>query len=119
MQVADLASRPLVLREPGSQTRALLELLFAREGLAAQVAMQAETREAMREAVAAGLSVGALFEDEHGHDARLALVALRGVDAKPGVYAVVLKESLGIPAVQAFVDHISLAALRGRARTRR
>jgi DNA-binding transcriptional LysR family regulator len=114
--------RALVLREPGSQTRSLLESQLAREGLVPQVAMHAGTREAMREAVAAGLGVGAMFEDEHGHDARLAMVALQGVDARPGVYAVLLKESLGIPSVRAFVDHIlSVAAVAPspRARARR
>jgi LysR family transcriptional regulator, low CO2-responsive transcriptional regulator len=106
LRIADLASRALVFREPGSQTRSLLESQLAREGLVPQVAMHAGTREAMREAVAAGLGVGAMFEDEHGHDARLAMVTLQGVDARPGVYAVLLKESLGIPSVRAFVNHI-------------
>lgn len=109
LRITDLAARPLVLREPGSQTRALLESLMAGASLTPRVAMDAGTREAMREAVAAGLGVGAMFENEHGHDARLALVSLQGVDARPAVYAVVLRESLGIPSVRAFVDHVDAA----------
>ena len=110
LRIADLATRPLVMREPGSQTRALLESEFARAGLSPRVAMDAGNREAMREAIAAGLGVGALFENEQGKDARLTLVPLKGVEAHPGVYAVFLRESLGIPSVQTFVDHVCSAA---------
>jgi len=110
LRFADLANRPLVMRERGSQTRALLESEFAHAGLSPRIAMDAGNREAMREAIAAGLGVGALFENEQGEDARLSLVPLNGVQARPGVYAVLLRESLGIPSVQSFVDHVLAAA---------
>lgn len=112
LRLADLAGRPLVMREHGSQTRTLLESQLARAGVIPRVAMDAGTREAMREAVAAGLGVGVLFDNEHGHDARLTLVPLQGVSARPCVYAVVLRESLGIPSVRAFVDHVRAGSAR-------
>lgn len=106
LQVKDLAGRPLVMREPGSQTRALLESIMARSALVPAVTLKTGTREATREAVAAGLGIGVMFDDEHGHDVRLALVPLQGTKASPGVFAVTLRESLGVPAVRTFVGCI-------------
>jgi DNA-binding transcriptional LysR family regulator len=68
--------------------------------------MEVGNREALREAVAAGLGVGMLFDNENGEDRRFALVPLQGVPHAPGVYAAALNESLGIPGVQALVEHL-------------
>lgn len=110
--VDDLVGRALVMREPGSQTRALLESLLARAGLSPVSALEMGSREAMREAVASGLGIGVLFDNEHGHDTRLALVPLQGVPSTPAVYAVALPESLGLPAVRRWMDHVRSTAPR-------
>jgi DNA-binding transcriptional LysR family regulator len=123
---AELMGERFVLREEGSMTRRVLEAAFAAEGLAVPAAMVLGSREALKEAVAAGLGVAGLFDDELGADPRLRTVPLVGDLPASGVYAVALRESLEIPAVRAFIDHaagFSLPAVepgrspRGSART--
>ena len=57
-----------------------------------------------------------LFDNENGDDRRFALVPLQGVPHTPAVYAVALNESLGIPGVQALVEHLRARASGSRAR---
>ncbi len=106
LRPADLAALEIIAREPGSQTRALFDETLARAGVKPRVVMEVGNREALREAVAAGLGVGMLFDNENGEDRRFALVPLQGVPHAPGVYAAALNESLGIPGVQALVEHL-------------
>jgi len=56
--------------------------------------------------------VGMLFDNENGDDRRFALVPLQGVPQAPGVHAVALNESLGIPGVQSLIEHLRLGAGR-------
>lgn len=112
VRINDLVGRALVMREPGSQTRALLESLLAQSGVLPASSIETGTREAMREAVAAGLGIGVMFDNEHGHDRRLALVPLQGAPATPAVYAVALPESLGLPAVRSWMDHVRSVSSR-------
>lgn len=102
---AELAGERLLLREQGSMTRRVLEAAFEAERLGMRAAMELGSRETLKEAVAAGLGVAALFDDEFENDARLAAVPLVGHLPASGVYAVALKESLDIPVVRAFIDH--------------
>lgn len=108
LRLSDIASRPLVMRESGSQTRALLEAMLAEAGLDVAEKTELGSREAMREAVAAGIGIGVMFENEQGSDARLTLVPLQEVGARPAVYAVTLRESMGVPAVRSFIEHVRL-----------
>lgn len=103
----ELAGRAFVLREPGSQTRKHLESAFAAENVPLVPAMEIATREAVREAVAAGIGLGAVFEGENGCDSRFVTVPFRALPEASGIYAVALRESLGIPTVQGFFDHIA------------
>jgi DNA-binding transcriptional LysR family regulator len=112
LRPADVAALEIIAREPGSQTRALFDDTLARAGVTPRVVMEVGNRAAMREAVAAGLGVGMLFDNENGDDRRFALVPLQGVPQAPGVYAVALNESLGIPGVQALIEHLRLGAGR-------
>ena len=105
LRPAELFGTPFVMREPGSMTRRILETAFAADGLAPTVAMEIGSREALKEAVAAGLGVGALFDDEFDRDDRLRAIPLVGGLPASGIYAVALRESLEIPTVRAFIDH--------------
>ncbi|MBL8672730.1 MAG: LysR family transcriptional regulator [Alphaproteobacteria bacterium] len=106
VRAAELGAHDFVMREEGSLTRAALEQAFAADRVPLRVRLVLRSREAMKEAVAAGLGIGALFEGEEGQDARLVAVPFVAVPVVTGVYAVTLKESLDIPAVRAFVDLI-------------
>lgn len=108
---ADLAETDLILREEGSMTRQVLEAAFLAAGVVPRVKLVLASREAMKEAVSAGLGVGALFDGELGPDPRLAAVPIEPATARTGVYAVVLPETLEIPTVRSFLD----MAVAGRA----
>jgi aminoethylphosphonate catabolism LysR family transcriptional regulator len=79
--LARLVEEPLILREPGSATRATLERALRAAGLAAEPVLELGSREAVREAVAAGLGVGVVFSGEQPPDPRLRAVPL--ADAGP------------------------------------
>jgi LysR family transcriptional regulator, low CO2-responsive transcriptional regulator len=104
ISLAQVAAGPLVLREQGSMTRLMLERALASHRLAPRVRLEVGSREAAREAIAAGIGIGVVLDGELGGDARLAAVP---IDAPPiigGVYAVALPESLDLPAVSAFIE---------------
>jgi len=60
VSLAELAREPLVIREPGSGTRACLLDLFARAGLTPNVRMELGSDDALRSAVAQGAGVAVL-----------------------------------------------------------
>lgn len=98
----ELSGTPLILREPGSATRALLADAFAGAGLALRVALELGSREAVREAVLAGLGVGVVFARELVPDPRLQSLAIRGADLDATVSLVCLAERRELRAVAAF-----------------
>ncbi|MBI3976191.1 MAG: LysR family transcriptional regulator [Armatimonadetes bacterium] len=57
LAVGDLRGQPLVLREPGSTTRRLIEQAFQARGLAVAATMELEDNEAIKSAVADGIGV--------------------------------------------------------------
>lgn len=104
LSLARLAAGPLVLREPGSMTRLMLERALAAHGAAPQIRLEVGSREAVREAIAAGIGIGVVLDGEAGADARLVAVRIDAPPIRGGVYAVALHESLDLPAVRAFIE---------------
>jgi DNA-binding transcriptional LysR family regulator len=113
ISLEQLAEGPLVLREPGSMTRAMMEAAFAARGLSGRIALEVGSREAAREAVAAGIGISVVLDGEAWLDQRLLAVPILGEAITGGVYAVALPESLDLPAVRAFVGLSADAAGRG------
>jgi LysR family transcriptional regulator, low CO2-responsive transcriptional regulator len=109
LQLSDVAGRPFIMREEGSMTRGVVEACFASEGVQPDVRLVLGSREAIKEAVAVGMGISVFFENEVGADQRLRAVPLATQTMTYGVYAVALKESLGIPTVKGFIDHIPCA----------
>jgi DNA-binding transcriptional LysR family regulator len=107
ISLAQLAAGPLVLREPGSTTRAMLERALAAQGLSAEARLEVGSREAVREAVAAGIGIGVVLDGELGKDERLAPVSIMGPPILGSVYAVALPVSLDLPTVRAFIGRPS------------
>lgn len=70
--LADLACERLLVREPGSKTRAAGEMLLVSAGAAPEQILELHSREAIREAVALGLGVSLFFSTDCPPDARLA-----------------------------------------------
>jgi aminoethylphosphonate catabolism LysR family transcriptional regulator len=100
----ELGGAPLILREPGSATRALLVDALAGPGLVPRVALELGSREAVREAVLAGLGVGVVFARELVPDERLRPLAIIGADLSATVSLVCLGERRELRAVAAFFD---------------
>lgn len=103
ISLKQLADGPLVLREAGSMTRALMENALAARGLAARVVLEVGSREAAKEAVAAGIGIGVVLDGEIGEDRRLRAVPIAGEAIRGSVYAVAQPESLELPAVREFI----------------
>ncbi|WP_341976207.1 LysR family transcriptional regulator [Microbacterium sp. LTA6] len=76
LALADLAGERLIGRERGSVTRASLEEAAADAGVELSYGMVADTREAVLAAVAAGLGIGIVAEDEMLDDPRLVMLDL-------------------------------------------
>ena len=100
--LAELAAAPLILREPGSATRTLLLRALEQAGLTPRIALELGSREAVREAVLAGLGVGAVFEKELVPDPRLRSVTIGDADLGATVSLACLPERRELRAVQAF-----------------
>ena len=94
-----LDREPMLIREDGSMTRALVEKVCARSGVTLASALVMPTREAVKEAVAAGLGLGFVLEGEVGRDARLAAIELVDAPDPIGVYLLCHAEAAELPAV--------------------
>ena len=104
LRLAELAGQRLVLREPGSITRAVLDRALAAAGVQPASTLEIGSREAVREAVAAGLGIGAVFESEFGRDPRLRRLRFRDVDLRAVEYAACLRERRPVRVVHAFFE---------------
>ncbi|AJY64100.1 LysR substrate-binding domain-containing protein [Burkholderia glumae] len=103
ISLAELASTPLLMREPGSTTRRALEDALARLGATPRVAMEIGSREALREAVARGLGVGTVSLSEYVPDeARLRPVRIEGDPVSTHIHVCCLRERRDSRLVDAF-----------------
>ncbi len=100
----ELGDQPLVLREPRSITRSMVDSEFARIGKSPKVAIEVEGREAAREAVAAGIGVGVVSEPEFGMDKRLKALSISDCELAMAEYLVCLKERMRLGAINGFVE---------------
>lgn len=107
LRIEDLAGERLVLREQGSSTRAMLARALAQARVKLGETLEIESREAVREAVAAGLGVGVVAESEFVKDERLATVPFRGTALKTTTYASCLKGRQDIPVLAAFLELVA------------
>jgi DNA-binding transcriptional LysR family regulator len=108
----ELAREPLVLREPGSATRRLLEAHLEAAGLAPRVAMELGSNEAIKHAVEAGLAVavlGARAVAREVADGRLRAARLRPRTLALRFYLVHHKERSHAAVLRAF---LALARVR-------
>ncbi len=102
ISIANLAGRDMVLREPGSVTREEFERARRAAGIELGNVMTIESREAVREVVAAGFGIGVIFAGEFGRDDRLALIGLSERELVVREYVACLAERRQVPGVRAF-----------------
>lgn len=99
----ELARWPLVLREDGSRTRALLEEAVRRAGGTLRPVIEVDGREAMRDVVASGAGLGFVSAAEMGRDDRLVQVPIRGCDLTMTETLVTLRSRRDVPVIRAFL----------------
>jgi DNA-binding transcriptional LysR family regulator len=104
IRLAELAGRAIVARERGSITREVFEAGLAQSGVVAGSLIEVQTREAVREAVAAGFGVGVVFDSEFGTDARFHAIEVSDSDLSVGEYVVCLQERQRLALVRAFLN---------------
>ena len=104
IKLADFAGRDLVVRERGSITREVMEQQLEAAGIVTGQVFDVATREAVREAVAAGFGAGVVFASEAGNDARLVTLAIQGADLTVAEYAICRTERRRVPLIAQFFD---------------
>ncbi len=102
IDLKDLALAPVILRETGSHTRRTIEEEAARNGIRINVVMEADSREAIREAAFEGVGVGVLSRPEFGEDKRLSVLAINGCERQLPESLVCLKDRAHHRLVDAF-----------------
>ncbi len=104
VRLANLAGRDLIVRERGSITREVFETRLAEARVVPGSLIEVQTREAVREAVAAGFGIGVVFEAEFGVDPRFHPIDVADADLSVGEYVVCLDERRRLALVRAFLD---------------
>jgi DNA-binding transcriptional LysR family regulator len=113
VSVAELASQPLLLREPGSTTRRVLEAHLEAAGVTPQVVMELGSNEAIKHAVEAGLGVapvGRRVIAREVADRRLCAVRVRARGFALQFFALHHRDRAHAPVLRAFLT----LARRGR-----
>ena len=105
-----VAGQSLVLRERGSITREVLEQAMAAADVQPGAIVEVQTREGVREAVAAGFGIGAVFASELGDDRRFRRVLVTDADLNVAEYAVCLQERQRVSLVRAFMEQAARLA---------
>jgi len=104
VRIEELAGRRLVLREVGSTTRRLFETAMAQRGLALGEVLEINSREGVREAVAAGLGIGIVSQNEFIGTPRLKALPFSDAELPNVEYIVCLAERRELRLVRAFLD---------------
>lgn len=102
--LAELAGERLIQREEGSVTRAILDRALAAAGIRPGAVWTVGSREGLREAVAEGLGVGAVFRSEVGHDDRVHALSVRNSPLATTEYLACLAERTGDRVIAAFLE---------------
>jgi DNA-binding transcriptional LysR family regulator len=105
-----LARQSLVLRERGSITREVFEETLAAAAVKPGAIIDIQTREGVREAVAAGFGIGVVFESEFGEGERFRALHVADADLAVAEYVVCLQERRRLALVRAFFDAAAAVA---------
>jgi aminoethylphosphonate catabolism LysR family transcriptional regulator len=115
---AALAGQAFVLREQGSMTRHLLERALAAAKVKLGETLVLSSREAVKEAVAAGIGFGIVLDKELGHDPRLAGIELDADNCTAGEYLVAQHDFVELGSLRSFIQSARACYARPKARER-
>ncbi|RED49743.1 LysR substrate-binding domain-containing protein [Aestuariispira insulae] len=106
VELSDLVGRRLIVRERDSATRTVFEQFVYSAGLTFSDMMEIGSREAVKEAVAAGFGVGIIADTELGQDERLKSIAIRGSEMEILEYIVCLRERRSEKVINALFEQL-------------
>jgi aminoethylphosphonate catabolism LysR family transcriptional regulator len=104
VKLADLHGAEILVREEGSSTRRAFAAAVARAKVRPRVVMEIGSREALQEAVAAGLGAAVIIDAERGRDDRLVALPIADTVIEHVEYVACLAERRKLRAVAAFLD---------------
>ncbi|HEU4826314.1 MAG TPA: LysR substrate-binding domain-containing protein [Dongiaceae bacterium] len=110
IKLAELAGQRLLLREPTSNTRQTFDAAIAKANIVLGEVLEIGSREAIKEAVAAGLGVGVIARSELGDDLRLKALAFEGQQITSTEFVACLQERKSSPLVKAFLGVVKETA---------
>jgi LysR family transcriptional regulator, low CO2-responsive transcriptional regulator len=102
--IAELQGVDVVIREPGSVTREVFEASLTQAGVRPGRLVEVQSREAVRETVAAGFGIGVIFESELGRDPAFSPVVVRDVDLGVAEYVACLENRRRLANIKGFLD---------------
>jgi DNA-binding transcriptional LysR family regulator len=98
----ELQGQRMVLREMGSATRRVFEEKLEEAGVRVRRVLEIESREAVRESVAAGMGIGIALEGETHPDRRLHTVEIANAPMMLELEVTCLAERREAPLIKAF-----------------
>lgn len=109
VDIDELRGQPMILREQGSATRRRFEAALAAARVTPRVVLEIGSREAVREAVAAGLGLGVVQESELGEDARIRPARIDGAELQATELVVCLEERRNSPLMRRLAPLVATA----------
>jgi len=107
ISLKQLLKRPLVLREKGSETRKIFDKAALKIKHQSGKVIEVEGREAVREAVAAGLGIGIVSTAEYVDDSRLKMIHVNDLHEKMNEWIVCLKSRTKLHLISALLEIIT------------
>ena len=104
VSLSELATQKVILREKGSNTRFNFESALQESQVELTQVMEISGREGVREAVAAGLGIGVVSENELGADSRLVSLVVSDAELVNQEFVVCLNELRGVDVIRTFLD---------------
>jgi LysR family transcriptional regulator, low CO2-responsive transcriptional regulator len=104
VDIAELQDVDIVIREPGSVTREVFEASLTQAGVRPGRLVEVQSREAVRETVAAGFGIGVIFESELGADPVFRPVIVRDSDLGVAEYVACLENRRRLANIKGFLD---------------
>ncbi|GJL82740.1 MAG: transcriptional regulator [marine bacterium B5-7] len=104
INLEELQSETVILRESGSTTRAILDRSLKRAAIRLQQTIEVGSREAVREAVAAGLGASVIPDSERGADQRFHFIVVANAALSNTEYIACLKTQAGQQPIRSFLD---------------
>ena len=106
----ELAGIPMIMREPKSMTREILERCLLQIGTSSRAALEFHSQIAIREAVAAGLGVGVELDAGFCHDNRIQFIRINDCTVFGHEYVACHRNRQALRKVIAFLELVKVVA---------